>query len=102
MRNLAFPAAASLLLPVQHPLGRDLAIGVLRQVYKSHSGFSLYLYLWLVGYLLVLLLASCFVIFSVRVHVIRSAISAKRNNVKPLTPKGERFCENKLELSRKV
>lgn len=39
MRNLAFPAAASLLLPVQHPLGRDLAIGVLRQVYKSHSGF---------------------------------------------------------------
>jgi hypothetical protein len=81
MRNLAFACSASLLLPVRHPLGRDLAIGVLRQVYKSHSGFSLYLYLWLVGYFkLVLLLASRFVIFSVRVHAVGSAISAKRNN----------------------
>lgn len=81
--------AASLLFPVQHPLGRDLAIGgpgPSLQVTFRFFHFYLFTCGWLVT--LVLLLASRFVIFSVRVHVVRSAISAKRNNEK--VPDAER------------
>lgn len=69
-------AAASLLIPVWPPLGRDLAIGAQRQVYKFTSHIQVFHSTWLVASrYLVLLLASRFVTFSVRVHV-----SAKRNN----------------------
>lgn len=82
-------------------LGRDLAIGGPCAKFTSHIQVFSFTFTCciLVGWLPTLSLASRFVIFSVRVHVVRSAHSAKRNNEMALTPKGERFCEIKLELS---
>lgn len=90
MRNLAFAARCKFTVPRPASAGQGSGDRGPCAKFTSHIQVFHSICLLVVGWLvtLVLLLASRFVIFSVRVHVVRSAISAKRNNEK--VPDAER------------